>query len=57
MFKVAEAFKCLDEENNPNDYLEELPSLNSTLTKMIHTEKYVFSSDFVARLPIRTIGS
>ena len=39
----------MDEDNNPDDYMQDLPSLNSTLTKMIRGSRYVFSSDFLAR--------
>jgi len=49
MFKIAEAFKRIDEEDNPRDYMEDLPSLNMTITKMIKSERYVFSADFLAR--------
>ena len=47
--KIAEAFKRIDEEANPDDYDEELPSLNCTLTKMLKNNRYVFSADFLAR--------
>ena len=49
MFKIAEAFKRIDEEENARDYIEDLPSLNATITKMIKSERYVFSADFLAR--------
>ena len=49
LMKLGEAFIRMDIDVCPEEYDDDLPSLNRTLWKMITSEKYVFSADFLAR--------
>ena len=47
--KLAEAFKTAREEERPEMYMDDLPSLGSHLLDMIKSKRYVFAADFLAR--------
>ena len=49
LFKLAEAFKIKHEEEYPEKYDMELPSFAHHLLWMIHSGRYTFSPEFLAR--------
>jgi hypothetical protein len=49
MFKLAEAFKVRREQEFPDEYTDNLPSLCKHLHLMVTSGKYIFSADFLAR--------